>query len=341
MAKKKTPSKPKRIFILGDGAWGTALGIVLSGKDCRVTIWGNFPEYTAKMIKRGENFKFLPGVKVPKKIEFTAGFDSLDRGCDLMIMAVPAQFSRGVLVRAADSFPVTLPVVSVAKGIEVKTRMRPTSIVREVLGRRFPIAVLSGPTHAEEVARRIPTSAVVAGHDVDFALEMQELFNTDRFRVYTNDDIIGVEMAAALKNVIAIAAGICDGMGWGDNAKSALLARGLVEMMRFVTAMGGRRETLSGLAGVGDLVTTCFSKHGRNRAFGERIGSGETLADILASTEKVAEGVMTTKAVFSLAKIYNVDLPITTEVYRILFKGKSITRALNDLMKRSTKSEID
>jgi len=228
--------------------------------------------------------------------------------------------------------------VSVAKGIENRTLLRPSQIVSDVLG-RAPVAALSGPSHAEEVARGLPTTVAVASRNAELARRVQRLFMTDRFRVYTNNDLVGVELGGAVKNIIAIAAGICDGLGLGDNAKAALLTRGLAEMIRLGVAMGARRETFAGLAGMGDLITTCMSPYGRNRAVGVQLGQGRKLKEILAGMEQVAEGVRTTRSVRALARRRGVEMPITEQCYRVLFRGKDPTRAVSDLMRRAAKDE--
>ncbi|MFQ5734269.1 MAG: NAD(P)H-dependent glycerol-3-phosphate dehydrogenase, partial [Planctomycetaceae bacterium] len=230
------------------------------------------------------------------------------------------------------------PVVSVIKGLERDTFMRPSEIIADVLGFRAVVA-LGGPSHAEEIARRLPASVVAASGDVALAKEVQAIFTTDRFRVYTNLDIVGVELAGALKNVIAIAAGICDGLNYGDNAKSALLTRGIVEITRFGRAFGAEQSTFAGLAGMGDLITTCISPYGRNRMVGERLGGGETLPEILDSMDAVAEGVTTTKSVFELADRKGIEMPITAEVHAVLFEGKSPVEATDSLMGRPPKGE--
>jgi glycerol-3-phosphate dehydrogenase (NAD(P)+) len=229
-------------------------------------------------------------------------------------------------------------VVSVTKGIEIGTFRRPSEIVAEVLG-ATRIVVLSGPSHAEEVSHGLPTSVVAAGVDHELAREVQSWFSTERFRVYTNRDPLGVELGGALKNVIGVAAGICDGLGYGDNARSALIARGLAEMTRFGVALGARSATFAGLAGLGDLITTCVSKHGRNRLVGERLARGEGLEAIRASMNMVAEGVTTARAVHERAGALGVDMPITAEIYRVLYEGKQPRDAVNDLMLRSLKKE--
>jgi glycerol-3-phosphate dehydrogenase (NAD(P)+) len=242
------------------------------------------------------------------------------------------------LQRISAALPQDTPLVSLVKGLENHTFRRPTEIALEVLGPRS-VAVLSGPSHAEEVARGLPTTLVAASEDLPLARSIQQAFSTERFRVYTNLDLVGVELAAALKNVIGIAAGINDGLGFGDNSKSALLTRGLAEMARFGVALGARADTFWGLAGMGDLITTCISKHGRNRAIGERLARGERLSDIQASTAMVAEGVFTARSVYEKSQRMGLPMPISTEVYRVLYEQKNPRAAVNDLMLRELRSE--
>ncbi|MFH0889234.1 MAG: NAD(P)H-dependent glycerol-3-phosphate dehydrogenase [Planctomycetota bacterium] len=337
------------ILILGDGGWGTAIALLLHHNGHKVTIWSKFPDYAEYLRKHRENTKFLPGVKIAQSINITCNLKL--ETYNLIIMAVPTQYCRSVLEDMRNSFyarslPRLLrgstlpPIVSVAKGIEQETLKRPSQIIQEVLN--YPkdkIAVLSGPSHAEEVARKKPASVVVASSNKKLAIELQHIFRNEYFRVYTQSDVIGVEISAAVKNIIAIAAGICDGLKLGDNAKSALLTRGMVEITRLGEAMGGKKLTFYGLAGIGDLITTCISIHGRNRAVGMRIGQGETLRQILKSMQQVAEGVRTTQAVMKLAVKYKIEMPITKEVYNILFKNKNPLKAVYHLMTRQPKSE--
>jgi len=328
-----------RVAVVGDGGWGTALARLLALKGCEVCQWGAFPDYTEEMRRRGENFKFLPGVSLPKELRLTnAGAEALE-GADVIVAAVPTQFLRRVLRRLVTCYRRPTPVVSVAKGIERRTLMRPTQIVRDVWG-RVPVVALSGPSHAEEVARGLPTTVAVASSRRGLAERAQRLFMTDRFRVYTNPDIIGLELGGAVKNVIAIAAGICDGLGLGDNAKAALLTRGLAEMTRLGVALGARRQTFAGLAGIGDLITTCTSPYGRNRAVGIQIGQGRSLREVLADMEQVAEGVESTRSVRSLARRHGVEMPITEQCYRVLYRGKDPRRAVDDLMRRAARDEM-
>jgi glycerol-3-phosphate dehydrogenase (NAD(P)+) len=247
---------------------------------------------------------------------------------------------RSVWQRLAKYFPGDVPIVSVAKGIENETLLRPTEIIASVLGSRSPeLAALSGPNIAGEIARQLPATAVAASEDVDLARRIQSDFSTPWFRVYTNDDVIGVELAGAVKNVIALAAGILDGLAAGNNAKAALVTRGLVEITRLSVAMGAQAATFEGLAGIGDLITTCVSPQGRNRAVGEQIGRGRKLSDVLAGMHSVAEGVPTTRSVLALARKHQIDMPITQAVHAVLFEGKAPAEALTDLMMRDPKPE--
>jgi glycerol-3-phosphate dehydrogenase (NAD(P)+) len=253
-------------------------------------------------------------------------------------VAIPSSFLRQTLATLAERMPLGVPVLSVVKGIENVSLSRPSRIVVELLGDR-PVSVLSGPSHAEEIARGLPESVVVGGEDAALNASVSEALNHASFRVYTNPDLVGVELAGALKNILGLAAGICDGLGFGDNAKAALLTRGLVEMARFAVALGGREETFRGLAGIGDVITTCFSPFGRNRSVGERIGRGESLESILAEMVNVAEGVPTSRSVHEMARLKGIPMPITDEVYAILFEGKPPRAAVSDLMLRDPKGE--
>ncbi len=329
----------RRVAVVGDGGWGTALSLLLAGKGCTVRLWGAFPDYVEEMRRRRENVKFLPGVPLSEGVELTGDLAAAVEGAELLVMAVPAQFMRGVLRRLARCYPGRVPTVSVAKGIENRTLLRPTQVIADVLG-RVPVVALSGPSHAEEVARGLPATVTAASRNPALALRAQEAFMTDRFRVYTTSDVVGVELGGAVKNVVAIAAGICDGLGLGDNAKAALLTRGLAEMMRLGAAMGARRHTFAGLAGIGDLITTCTSPYGRNRSVGIQIAQGKSLNDILAGMAMVAEGVRTTLSVRSLARRHRVEMPITQQVYQVLFRGKDPRLAVRDLMRRAAKDEV-
>jgi len=329
---------PTTFAVLGDGAWGTAIAILLAQKrDHRVRLWSAQPQYGQLLRQKRENVSYLPGVQIPAAVELTADEREAVDGADLWISAIPTVYLRSTLARFR-TIRVVAPVVSLTKGIEIDTFRRPSEIVAEVLGAER-VAVLSGPSHAEEVSRGMPTSVVAASPDAGLALNVQRYFSTERFRIYTNPDVVGVELAGALKNVIGIAAGICDGLGFGDNAKSALLARGLVEMARFGVALGAEHATFYGLAGMGDLITTCFSPHGRNRRVGERLGRAEKLAEILASTPMVAEGVTTAKSVHERTQRMGLDMPIMAGVYEVLYEGKPPLAGVRDLMSRPPAKE--
>lgn len=328
-----------RITILGGGAMATACSILLAEhEDQDVALWVRNPDYADDMTRTRENKRLLPGVEIPDRVLITADVDEAAQGAEMLVAAIPTRYLREALEKLAPSLNDNRPVVSVIKGIENETFMRPSEIISDVLGNRA-VATLGGPSHAEEIARRLPASVVAASGDVSLAKEVQQRFNTDRFRVYTNQDVVGVELAGALKNVIAIAAGICDGLGFGDNAKSALLTRGVVEITRFGEALGAEPLTFAGLAGMGDLITTCISPYGRNRMVGERLGKGETLTQILDSMDAVAEGVTTTKSVYEMAEREDVEMPITAEVYAVLFENKPPEEATDSLMLRPTRRE--
>ena len=318
---------------------GTACAIVLAEKpEQRVSLWARNADHASEMVKTRENKRLLPGITIPDSIEVTSDISAAVADSDLLVMAVPTAFLRNCLSEISVHLTDDRPVVSVIKGIENETFQRPSEIIGEVLGSRAVVS-LSGPSHAEEITRRLPASVVAASGDLALARRVQQTFSTDRFRVYTNADIIGVELAAALKNVIAIAAGICDGLGYGDNAKSALMTRGLVEMTRFGTSLGAEAQTFTGLAGMGDLITTCASPYSRNRKVGERLGAGETLEEILESMDAVAEGVWTTRSVHELAEQRGIEMPITAEVFSVLFEDKRAAEATNSLMMRPPRDE--
>jgi glycerol-3-phosphate dehydrogenase (NAD(P)+) len=326
-----------RIAVLGDGGWGTALAISAHSAGGEVTLWSAFPDYAAELERKRDNRKFLPGVAIPEGVAITADAGRALEGAELALAAVPTQFLRATLERVADRLPPGCVLVSAAKGLERGTLLRPSQVLAEVAAGRSP-AVLSGPSHAEEVARALPASVVAAAEREEVAGAVQRAMMSPALRVYTSTDVTGVELGAALKNVIALAAGCADGLGLGDNAKAALVTRGLVELARLGAALGARAETFAGLSGLGDLVVTCASRHSRNRAVGERLGRGEKLEDILASTEKVAEGVFSTEAVLQLAARHAVELPIAEAVGRVL-AGGSPREEVAKLMTRSPKPE--
>jgi glycerol-3-phosphate dehydrogenase (NAD(P)+) len=326
-----------RVCVVGLGGWGIALSLLLRKKGFDVSVWGHPTSGVDDVARTRASERFLPGVTIPPEIAVTGSPDAL-RGAGLVVLAVPAQHIRGVLASLKTAWPAGAPVVSVAKGVEVGTGLTPTGIVRAAL-QDVHVAVLSGPSHAEEVALGLPASVVAASADAALAKRVQDAFLGERFRVYTSADVAGVELGGALKNVIAIAAGICDGLRLGDNAKAALLTRGLVEMTRYAAAHGADPRTLYGLAGLGDILTTAYSPHGRNLAVGRRIGAGERLDDILKGMVQVAEGVWTAKAVREAAQAKGIGMPITGAVCAILYEGMPPAAAVKDLMTRSAKDE--
>jgi glycerol-3-phosphate dehydrogenase (NAD(P)+) len=340
----------RNVAIIGDGGMGTVLGMLLVSKGITAKIWCYDRRQLEQIAHDRENKKFLPGYELPKELEFEHDDKSIMSDSDLIVSAVPCQFMRQIWNRLKEHVPEGVPIVSVAKGIENDTLLRPTEILAEILhcvqndkgGARIDrLAVLSGPTIADELARKLPATACSASSNESLAKEIQHIFsdNVPWFRVYTNTDIVGVELASAMKNVIAIAAGIIDGAGAGDNAKAALLTRGLAEIKRLGITMGARPQTFSGLTGLGDLVTTCISPTGRNRSFGERIGKGQTVQQARDATESVVEGIATCESVIALAGRYGVEMPITQAIYEVLFENKPVRTAIADLMKRRLKAE--
>ena len=327
------------VSIIGDGAMGTVLAGLLCEKGTATRLWGYDPKQLKAFADARENVRFLPGYTLPSTLVFEPQDRRIFQSAEMIVSAVPCQFIRGIWTRLKPHVPAHIPVVSVAKGIENNTLLRPTEVIDQILEGHNPYAVLSGPTIADELIRRLPATACVACNDEALAQKIQFAFNTDWFRVYRNPDIVGVELAGACKNVIAIAAGAIDGIGAGDNAKAALLSRGLAEITRLGLACGARTETFSGLTGLGDLVTTCISPKGRNRSFGERIGRGETVQQALGATESVVEGVATCQSLVAVAQSKGIEMPITEAVHRVLFEDKPVREALQDLMSRELKSE--
>lgn len=330
----------KKITILGNGGWGTALALLLYKKGFDVLLWGNSAEYTKFLAEKRENVKYLPGITLPKDLVLTSDLAVAAKGRELFVVAIPTPYLRSVMERFKPHCPPEAYLLSVAKGIENDTLLMASQVISDVI-ENTTMALLLGPSHAEEVARNLPTTVVVSSREQALAKEIQKVFTTERFRVYTNQDMVGVEVGAAVKNVIAIAAGICDGLRFGDNTKAALIARGLVEIARLGVKMGAQRATFSGLAGLGDLITTCVSKYGRNRFVGEQIGKGRRLKNILKGMEQVAEGIYTTRSVKLLAEKYKVEMPISREIYRILYEDKDPRQAVSDLMMRSPRAEME
>lgn len=341
---------PEQVTILGNGAMATVCAMLLVANGHGVTLWGAHAASIERLKEDREQRRLLPGVSIPPAVRLTADDRVAFAGATLVLSAVPTQHMRTAWARLAPHLPAGVPVVSVAKGVENDTLLRPTQVIADVLGGggggpaggtdSNPLAVLSGPNIAAEIGKHLPGSAVAAAGDESLAARVQAAFSTRWFRVYTNTDVVGVELAGATKNVIAIAAGILDGLNAGNNAKAALVTRGLVEITRLGVAMGAQPATFAGLAGLGDLITTCVSPEGRNRSVGEQIGKGRTLADVLASMSSVAEGVPTTRAVMSLARRHGVEMPITEAVHAVLFDGLDPASALTWLMTREPKPEL-
>lgn len=329
----------KRVTIIGDGAMGSVCAMLLCENQIATTLWGHDVAQLMEIAEKRENVRFLPGYAMPQQLAYQPDQAKAMAGAELIVSAVPCQFMRSVWQRLKPNLPAGVPILSTTKGIENRTLLRPTEILCQVLGNNHPLAVLSGPTIADELARRLPATATAACTDITLAQRIQQTFTTVMFRVYTNDDIIGVELAGAMKNVIAIAAGIIDGIGAGDNAKAALLSRGLAEIERLGVALGAKDKTFSGLSGLGDLVTTCVSPKGRNRSFGERIGKGASAQEALASTHSVVEGAATCESVLGLAQRCRVEMPITEAVYAVIYEKKSVRQAIAELMGRQLKSE--
>ena len=331
----------KRTTILGAGSWGTALAVLLAEKRRRVVLWARRIEQARLMRETRSNPTYLPGIQLPETVHITADLREALQEADMLVVATPSHAVRQLAERMRPYVTAGMILVSVTKGIAASTLKTVSQILIENLPQipETQLCVLHGPSHAEEVARQKPTTVVAASPELETARRVQERFMTPMFRVYTNTDLLGVEIAGAVKNVLAIAAGICDGLQLGDNAKAALITRGLAEMARLGVAMGASPLTFAGLAGIGDLVVTCMSRHSRNRYVGEQLGQGRTLEEILSEMSMVAEGVRTAISVRALAQRYGVEMPIATAVYEILFAGKSPQQALEELMSRAAKEE--
>jgi len=326
-----------KVSVIGDGGWGTALAMVLERNGHETTVWGPFPEHLDEIRSGGQNQTYLPGVEVPPSIQWMSDREAAVRGAQLVVLVVPSRFYRATVEAFSDFIPDHALVVSATKGLDEQTHQRMSAVAGEML--HHDVAVLSGPSHAEEVARGIPSAVAIAARDHSIAVQIQEFFSNDTFRVYTLDDVVGVELGGALKNVIAVAAGISDGMGFGDNSKAALMTRGLAEITRLGVALGAKPETFMGLSGIGDLMVTCMSRHSRNRGVGERLGKGESLKEIMASMKMVAEGVWNCQAAKELADELGIAVPITEEVNAVVHEGKDPRQAVMDLMSRAPKPE--
>jgi len=325
------------VAVIGAGAWGTALACVAADNGHDVVLWAREEAVVDEINSVHTNASFLPEALLPHSIRATSSLESV-RDAEVTILATPTQFIRSVLSEHPEFFATTC-MVNVAKGIEIGTHLRVSQIIDDAGVSPRDYVVLSGPSHAEEVVKGMPTTVVAASLSIEAAKLVQSVFSTETFRVYTTTDVVGVEICGALKNVIAIAAGIVDGIGFGDNTKAALITRGLAEIARLGVALGASQPTFFGLAGLGDLFVTCASVHSRNRYVGEQIGQGRTLSQILDSMSAVAEGVPTTKAALELSRFVGVELPIATKVSRILFDGEDPQEAIRELMRRPMKNE--
>lgn len=327
-----------RLTVLGNGGFGTAVALNQHRAGHEVRVWGHDSVYTSAISATGRNPRYLPDIELPRELEFTGDERHALDGAELVLCAVPTQHVRATVTRLAEHLPDRAPLVSLSKGLEQDTALRPSEVLLDLVPTHSVLA-LSGPSHAEEIALELPALLVVAGGSAADRLFVQQSVHNQSLRVYRNEDLLGVELCGALKNVIALAAGMAEGIGLGDNTKAAILARGLAEIRRYGMALGAHPETFFGLAGVGDLAVTAFSRHGRNRAFGERIGRGETLEEILSSTQKVAEGVWTSRVVHERAAELKIDMPLTAAVYAVLFGGMAPGNAMRALMDRATRDE--
>ncbi|MBQ2745679.1 MAG: NAD(P)-dependent glycerol-3-phosphate dehydrogenase [Lachnospiraceae bacterium] len=328
-----------KIAILGAGAWGIALGVLLDGNGNEVTMWTLLQSEADMLINDRENKISLPGVKLPESMKVTIDLEEAVKDKDIIVMATASRFIRSTAAKLKGKVKDNQIIVNVAKGIEESTLMTMTDIISEELP-GCDAVVLSGPSHAEEVGRMLPTTCVVGAKTAATAKYIQDAFMNERFRVYTSPDILGIELGGSLKNVIALAAGMADGIGCGDNAKAALITRGMVEITRLGLAMGGKAETFAGLSGIGDLIVTCASVHSRNRKAGVLIGQGKTMDEAMKEVNQVVEGVYSAKAAMLLAQKYNISMPIVEQVNKVLFEGKSVKEGVSHLMLRDKTTEI-
>lgn len=337
-------SNGQEIAVIGAGAWGTAIAGLLAAKGLQTTLWGHHPDHIAALNRDRENKKYLPGYHFVDTLNVTADIEVAVKGCDIVCMVVPSHGFRRVFEAVAPFLPPKCQIVSAVKGIENDTLMTMTQIMTEVLGARLheqgiSLAVLSGPSFAKEVALGMPTAVTIGCYKIEKAQTLQHVFGTERFRVYASNDVVGLEISAALKNIVAIAAGISDGLGYGLNSRAALITRGLAEIRRFGVSMGADPRTFFGLSGLGDLVLTCTGDLSRNRTVGLKLGQGKKLSVILKEMEMVAEGVKTTQSVHELVLRLNVDMPILQQVYLILYENKDCAAAVMDLLTREMKIE--
>lgn len=330
----------EKICIIGAGSWGSALAISLGKKGHDVCLWMRDVDQCANMVKSKENTKYLAGVIFPQNVQFITNIEMALKGAAVIVLSISSQAIRQTLRNCKPYITEDQIIVNVSKGLEKNTNMTISSVVKEECPNN-KFVVLSGPSHAEEVCKDMPTTVVASSRCLQSAEFIQDVFITPKFRVYTNPDIIGVELGGALKNIVAFGAGVCDGLGYGDNTKAALMTRGIREITRLGVAMGSRASTFSGLSGIGDLIVTCTSEHSRNRRAGIMIGQGKSLEDTLKEVKMVVEGITATQVAFELSKQYNVDMPITREIYEVLYANKDVKEAVIELMLRSKTHEIE
>ena len=334
-----------KIAVIGAGSWGTALAVLLAGKNYAVELWGHSSDHLDMLISDRENKKYLPGIQFPSKLLPVHQLKQAVEGTPIIIMAVPSHAYRKVFVELVPFLLENCRIISAVKGIENKTLKTMTQVMAEVIaeqnmgGKKIELGVISGPSFAEEVAKKVPTAVTIGFHDLQTAKEIQKVFVTDFFRVYASRDLIGLEISASLKNIIAIAAGVCDGLGYGLNTRAALITRGLAEIQRLGIALKADPLTFSGLSGLGDLLLTCTGDLSRNRTVGIKLGEGKTLDQITSEMSMVAEGIKTTQSVYDLAQKMKIEMPILEQVYNIIYKGKNCSEAVRDLLNRELKVE--
>ena len=330
----------EKVCVLGAGSWGTALALVVAKKGYNVSMWTLNEEQCNKINKDKENIDYLPGVVIPDNIVVTTNIEEAVKDGTIIVLAVPSQAIRSVCRQIKPFVKDKQILVDVAKGLEKGTGLRLSDVCHQELPNNKYV-VLSGPSHAEEVSRDIPTTVVVSSEDIHIAEIVQDIFMSPKFRVYTNPDVVGVELGGALKNIIAFGAGICDGLGYGDNAKAALMTRGIKEIGRLGVAMGAKASTFSGLSGIGDLIVTCTSMHSRNRRAGILIGQGKTLEETLAEVKMVVEGITATDVAYNVAKELNVEMPITNAIYSVLYDNANPDEVVTELMMRNKTHEVE
>jgi glycerol-3-phosphate dehydrogenase (NAD(P)+) len=329
-----------KIMVLGGGSWGTALASLLAKNKEEVFFWVRNKEQFKLIKETRENKKYLPNIKIPDRVKVVNSYREAIDICNIVVLAIPSQNIRGLLVELKDYLSNSTLVVNVSKGIEQKTLKTISEVCKEIIPNN-PYIVLSGPSHAEEVGKDLPTTVVAASENKNYAKKIQEIFTSNTFRVYTNEDVKGVELGGSLKNVIAIASGISDGLGYGDNTKAALMNRGIIEISRLADKLGADKMTFLGLAGIGDLIVTCTSMHSRNRRAGILIGKGKSVEEAIKEVGMVVEGIYTTEAAFKLAKENNVEMPIVEELYKIIYEGKKAKESVDSLMTRDKKDELN